>query len=131
MLEPTLNLTVASLSLDQRDANKSVTKFIEELFNSTKNKNSTACDEILRKMVIQQDFGQRLLQTALLAGLLNLPSYFMVEMGEVIWRIANWDKKQFEKWLQVSLSTLQNQVNLGLNAIEQAQLEEFYNNLIK
>lgn len=130
MLEPTLNLTVASLSLEQRDANKSVTKFIDELFSSTKGRNSTICEDVVRKMLVQQDFGQRLLQAALLCGLVNLPSYFIGEMGDLIWKISNWDNKQFEKWLQISLSTLPSQSNLGLNVIEPAQLEEFYNNLI-
>lgn len=130
MLESILNLTIASLSLDQRDANKSVTKFIDELFSSTRNKESN-CDIILRKMLIDQDFGQQLLQTALLAGLVNLPPYFIGEMSEVIWKILNWDNKQFEKWLQVSLSTLPSHINLGINVIEPTQLEEFYKNLIK
>ena len=131
MLEPILNLTVASLSLEQRDANKSVTKFIDELFSSTKSKNSNVCNDVLRKMLIQKDFGQQLLQTALVAGLVNLPSYFIAEMGDVIWRISSWDNKQFQEWLQVVLSTLPSQTNLGLNVIEPTQLEEFYNNLIK
>lgn len=130
MLEPTLNLTVASLSLEQRDANKSVTKFIDELFSSTKSRNSDVCDDVLRKMLIQQNFGQHLLQAALFAGLFNLPSFFIGEMGDVIWKIFNWDHKQFEKWLQISLSSLPSQTNLGLNVIEPAQLEEFYNNLV-
>lgn len=131
MLEPILNLTVASLSLDQRDANKSVTKFIDELFSPSKNKNSNICDDILRKMLIQKDFGQQLLQTALMAGLVNLPSYFIAEMSDVIWKILNWDNKRFQEWLQIALSALPSQTNLGLNVIEPTQLEEFYNNLIR
>lgn len=130
MLEPTLNLTVASLSLEQRDANKSVTKFIDELFSSAKGRSSSVCEDVLRKMLAQQDFGQRLLQAALFAGLVNLPSYFIGEMGDVIWKISNWDHKLFEKWLQISLQSLPTQIDLGLNVIEPTQLEEFYNNLI-
>lgn len=131
MLEPILNLTVASLSLDQRDANKSVTKFIDELFSSAKNKNSTVCDDVLRSMLVQKNFGQQLLQTALMAGLVNLPSYFIAEMGDVIWRILNWNKRLSAEWLRVSLSGLPSQTNLGLNVLEPTQLEEFYNNLVK
>lgn len=131
MLEPILNLTVASLSLDQREANKSVTKFIDELFSSTKSKHSNVCDDVLRNMLVQKEFGQQLLQTALMAGLVNLPSYFISEMGDVIWRILNWDKKRSQEWLRVSLSSLPSQTNLGLNVLEPTQLEEFYSNLIR
>lgn len=131
MLEPILNLTVASLSLDQREANKSVTKFIDELFSSTKSKHSNVCDDVLRNMLVQKEFGQQLLQTALMAGLVNLPSYFIGEMGDVIWRILNWDKKRSQEWLRVSLSSLPSQTNLGLNVLEPTQLEEFYSNLIR
>ena len=131
MLESILNLTVASISLDHRDANKSVTHFVVELLSCSKSSQNPVLYNLLQKALLQHGFGQRLMQAAVMGALFNLPTYFITEMSEIVWQLVSWDNKLSGEWLRITLATIPTQTQTGVTTVETAQLEEFYSNVIR
>jgi transportin-3 len=154
--ESILDLAVACLALEHRDANLSVTKFVIEMFvkgsekgGSSRNASSGMVDltsparaanssssadsvlELKRKALLHNQFGQRLLQAAIINALFRLSAYFIPEMSDLVWHVVSWDNKLAGEWLRTVLTQLPTHSTPGLPVLEPAQLDEFYNNVMQ
>ena len=88
MVSSILDLSIAALQLDHREANGSVTKFLIELLESADVKSPIAVDakNVVSKM-IQDQVGQRLMDTVINCALFTLPSHFVPDMADLLWQL--------------------------------------------
>lgn len=85
MLDNILNLTLASIQLDHREANSSVVKFVMEMIDTRYSK------EVIDKL-LREKFGQRLVNAVVNATLFHLPTYFVPDMADILWFLITWDR---------------------------------------
>lgn len=85
MLDNILNLTLASIQLDHREANSSVVKFVVELIDIKYSKD--VVDQLLKDKM-----GQRLVDAVINATLFHLPTYFVPDMSDILWLLITWDR---------------------------------------
>lgn len=89
-----MNLVVAAIQLDHREANSSVTKFLVELLESAKSsKSSLQVKAIVAKILREDGYGPKLLETVFNGALFQLPSYFVPDMADVFWQLLSWDRE--------------------------------------
>ncbi|CAG2168202.1 unnamed protein product [Oppiella nova] len=124
MLDNILNLTLASIQLDHREANNSVVKFVIELIDGKYSK------ELIDKILMER-FGQRLMDAVVNATLFHLPTYLVAEMSDILWSLMQWNPDLVKLWLAHSLKTIPQQNNTTIMTATPEQLEEFYTNCIK
>jgi transportin-3 len=129
MLDPILNLTIAAMQLDHREANNSVTKFLVELIESSKASSSSLAAKAIISKILSDKIGQDLMNTVINCALFNLPSYFVPDMADILWQLITWDRNAVKTWLGVTLKTVPTQNQAGVVAATPDQLREFYNNV--
>lgn len=92
MLDSILNLTIASIQLDHREANNSVTKFLVELIETAKYESSSQeAKQIIHKILTDQ-IGCKLIESIIMSSLFYLPSYFVPDMADLLWQLITWDR---------------------------------------
>lgn len=85
MLDNILNLTLASIQLDHREANSSVVKFVIELIDIKYSK------QVIEKL-LREKIGQRLVDAVVNATLFHLPTYLVPDMSDILWLLISWDR---------------------------------------
>jgi len=124
MLDNILNLTLASIQLDHREANSSVVKFVIELIDIKYSKD--VVDQLLKDKM-----GQRLVDAVINATLFHLPTYFVPDMSDILWLLITWDRNAVKEWLAASLKSVPAQNSATIMTATPEQLQEFYNDVIK
>lgn len=92
MLDSILNLTIAAVQLDHREANNSVTKFLIELIGAARSSSSSPEAKAIVSKILNDHIGQKLMDTIMNCALFNLPSYFVPDMADILWCLINWDR---------------------------------------
>ncbi|MFT7814910.1 transportin-3 [Arapaima gigas] len=123
-----IQCAVAAASLDHRDANCSVMKFIRDLVH-TGVANDHEDDFEVRKQLISQAMGQhgQLLVTQLInSSCFCLPPYTLPDVAEVIWEIMLFDRPTFCRWLESALKGLPKETSGGAVTVTNKQLTDFH-----
>ncbi|CAG2110055.1 unnamed protein product, partial [Medioppia subpectinata] len=121
MLDNILNLTLASIQLDHREANSSVVKFVIELIDIKYSK------ELIDKL-LKERLGQRLVEATINATLFHLPTYLVPDMSDILWSLITWNRMLVKEWLGSTLKAIREQNPTTIMSATPEQLEEFYNN---
>lgn len=85
MLDTILDLALASIQLDHREANTSVVKFVSELLDTKTSRENV--NELLKMKL-----GQRLVEAIINATLFHLPSYFVPDMSDLMWQLMSFNR---------------------------------------
>ncbi|KPP76261.1 transportin-3-like [Scleropages formosus] len=123
-----IQCAIAATSLDHRDANCSVMKFIRDLVH-TGVANDHEDDFEVRKQLISQAMGQhgQLLVTQLIqSSCFCLPPYTLPDVAEVIWEIMLFDRPTFCRWLESTLKGLPKETSGGAVTVTNKQLTDFH-----
>uniref|UniRef100_A0A671MWS1 Transportin-3 n=1 Tax=Sinocyclocheilus anshuiensis TaxID=1608454 RepID=A0A671MWS1_9TELE len=123
-----IQCAIASTTLDHRDANCSVMKFIRDLIH-TGVTNDHEDDFEVRKRLIGQVMGQHGQQ--LVTQLINtccfcLPPYTLPDVAEVLWEIMVFDRPTFCRWLETALKGLPKETAGGALTVTHKQLTDFH-----
>ncbi|XP_029471361.1 transportin-3 isoform X2 [Rhinatrema bivittatum] len=123
-----LQWAIASTTLDHRDANCSVMKFLRDLIH-TGVANDHEEDFEVRKELIRQvleQLGQQLISQLLHTCCFCLPPYTLPDVAEVLWEIMTFDRPTFCRWLENSLKGLPKETSGGAVTVTQKQLADFH-----
>ncbi|KAM5255913.1 transportin-3 isoform 7-T7 [Ctenodactylus gundi] len=125
---PILQWAIASTTLDHRDANCSVMRFLRDLIH-TGVANDHEEDFELRKELIGQvmnQLGQQLVSRLLHTCCFCLPPYTLPDVAEVLWEIMQVDRPTFCRWLENSLKGLPKETTVGAVTVTHKQLTDFH-----
>ncbi|KAM9650761.1 transportin-3 isoform 4-T6 [Trichechus inunguis] len=125
---PILQWAIASTTLDHRDANCSVMRFLRDLIH-TGVANDHEEDFELRKELIGQvmnQLGQQLVSQLLHTCCFCLPPYTLPDVAEVLWEIMQVDRPTFCRWLENSLKGLPKETTVGAVTVTHRQLTDFH-----
>ncbi|KAG9335458.1 hypothetical protein JZ751_004587, partial [Albula glossodonta] len=103
-----IQCAIAATTLDHRDANCSVMKFVRDLIH-TGVANDHEDDFELRKQLIGQamgQHGQQLVTQLVHTCCFCLPPYTLPDVAEVVWEIMLFDRPTFCRWLESALKGL-------------------------
>ncbi|XP_015793421.1 transportin-3 [Tetranychus urticae] len=132
MLGQILELSLASLALDHREANTSVCKFIGELIETGKDPKALPIirdqvEQLLTACLGNDDcYGQKLTNTLMNCSLTTLPSFYIPDMADILWRLLNWDKTRACLWLEKTLQAVSIHLQPTTPDAAPLQLQEFY-----
>ena len=93
MLDSIFNLTIASIRLDHREANLSVTKFLIELIYTSHSPTTSKEAAQMVATILNNQIGQMLLDAVINCALFHLPSYFVPEMADILWQMVQWNRE--------------------------------------
>ncbi|NWJ06504.1 TNPO3 protein, partial [Crypturellus undulatus] len=125
---PILQWAIAATTLDHRDANCSVMKFLRDLVH-TGVANDHEEDFEARKELIAQvmaQLGQQLVSQLLHTCCFCLPPYTLPDVAEVLWEIMQVDRPTFCRWLENSLKALPKETTGGAVQVTHKQLTDFH-----
>uniref|UniRef100_A0A8C6YID0 Transportin 3 n=1 Tax=Naja naja TaxID=35670 RepID=A0A8C6YID0_NAJNA len=125
---PILQWAIAATTLDHRDANCSVMKFLRDLVH-TGVANDHEDDFEARKELIGQvmtQLGQQLVSQLLQTSCFCLPPYTLPDVAEVLWEIMQVDRPTFCRWLENSLKGLPKETTGGAVQVTHKQLTDFH-----
>ncbi|NXX63482.1 TNPO3 protein, partial [Scopus umbretta] len=125
---PILQWAIAATTLDHRDANCSVMKFLRDLIH-TGVANDHEEDFEVRKELISQvmnQLGQQLVNQLLHTCCFCLPPYTLPDVAEVLWEIMQIDRPTFCRWLENSLKGLPKETTGGAIQVTHKQLTDFH-----
>ncbi|XP_044285287.1 transportin-3 [Varanus komodoensis] len=125
---PILQWAIAATTLDHRDANCSVMKFLRDLVH-TGVANDHEEDFEARKALIGQvmtQLGQQLVNQLLHTSCFCLPPYTLPDVAEVLWEIMQVDRPTFCRWLENSLKGLPKETTGGAVQVTHKQLTDFH-----
>ncbi|XP_015282833.1 PREDICTED: transportin-3 [Gekko japonicus] len=125
---PILQWAIAATTLDHRDANCSVMKFLRDLVH-TGVANDHEEDFEARKELIGQvmtQLGQQLVNQLLHTSCFCLPPYTLPDVAEVLWEIMQVDRPTFCRWLENSLKGLPKETSGGAMQVTHKQLTDFH-----
>ncbi|RMC22899.1 hypothetical protein DUI87_00099 [Hirundo rustica rustica] len=123
-----LQWAIAATTLDHRDANCSVMKFLRDLIH-TGVANDHEEDFEVRKELINQvmtQLGQQLVNQLLQTCCFCLPPYTLPDVAEVLWEIMQIDRPTFCRWLESSLKGLPKETTGGAIQVTHKQLTDFH-----
>ncbi|XP_077325623.1 transportin-3 isoform X3 [Lithobates pipiens] len=123
-----LQWAIASTTLDHRDANCSVMKFLRDLIHTGISNDHEENFEV-RKDLIQQvmnQFGQQLVSQILHACCFCLPPYTLPDVAEVVWEMMIFDRPMFCRWLETALKGLPKETSGGAITVTHKQLTDFH-----
>uniref|UniRef100_A0A8C1HUF8 Transportin 3 n=1 Tax=Cyprinus carpio carpio TaxID=630221 RepID=A0A8C1HUF8_CYPCA len=123
-----IQCAIASTTLDHRDANCSVMKFIRDLIH-TGVTNDHEDDFEARKGLIGQvmeQHGQQLVTQLINTCCFCLPPYTLPDVAEVLWEIMVFDRPTFCRWLETALKGLPKETAGGAVTVTHKQLTDFH-----
>uniref|UniRef100_A0A8C0XUR5 Transportin-3 n=1 Tax=Castor canadensis TaxID=51338 RepID=A0A8C0XUR5_CASCN len=129
---PILQWAIASTTLDHRDANCSVMRFLRDLIHTGVSNDAFLQHEEdfeLRKQLIGQvmnQLGQQLVSQLLHTCCFCLPPYTLPDVAEVLWEIMQVDRPTFCRWLENSLKGLPKETTVGAVTVTHKQLTDFH-----
>lgn len=123
-----IQCAVAATTLDHRDANCSVMKFLRDLVH-TGVSNDHEDDFEVRKQLISQaleQHGQQLVTQLVHSCCFCLPPYTLPDVAEVLWEIMIFDRPTFCRWLEAALKGLPKETSGGAVTVTHKQLTDFH-----
>uniref|UniRef100_A0A8C8D7Z9 Transportin-3 n=1 Tax=Oncorhynchus tshawytscha TaxID=74940 RepID=A0A8C8D7Z9_ONCTS len=123
-----IQCAIAATTLDHRDANCSVMKFVRDLIH-TGVSNDHEDDFELRKQLIGQamgQHGQQLVTQLMHTCCFCLPPYTLPDVAEVLWEIMVFDRPTFCRWLENALKGLPKETSGGAVTVTHKQLTDFH-----
>ncbi|XP_030197001.1 transportin-3 isoform X1 [Gadus morhua] len=123
-----IQCAIAATTLDHRDANCSVMKFVRDLIH-TGVSNDHEEDFELRKQLIGQameQHGQQLVTQLMHTCCFCLPAYTLPDVAEVLWEIMVFNRPTFCRWLEVALKGLPKETTGGAVTVTHKQLTDFH-----
>uniref|UniRef100_A0A672JY36 Transportin-3 n=1 Tax=Sinocyclocheilus grahami TaxID=75366 RepID=A0A672JY36_SINGR len=126
-----IQCAIASTTLDHRDANCSVMKFIRDLIHTgvTNDVSDHEDDFEVRKRLIGQvmeQHGQQLVTQLINTCCFCLPPYTLPDVAEVLWEIMVFDRPTFCRWLETALKGLPKETAGGALTVTHKQLTDFH-----
>lgn len=128
MCKPLLCCAIAACSLDHRDANVSVMKFLSDFIKCAREKEDREDFEV-RSAAVKQlltDHGQALVHAAINACVFCLPSYMIPDVAEVLYELMSVDRSTFCVWLETTLKALPTESSGGAVTATRKQLTDFH-----
>uniref|UniRef100_A0A671UDU3 Transportin-3 n=1 Tax=Sparus aurata TaxID=8175 RepID=A0A671UDU3_SPAAU len=123
-----IQCAIAATSLDHRDANCSVMKFVRDLIH-TGVANDHEEDFEVRKQLIGQameQHGQQLITQLMHSCCFCLPPYTLPDVAEVLWEVMVFDRPTFCRWLENALKGLPKETSGGAVTVTHKQLTDFH-----
>uniref|UniRef100_A0A3Q3F8Y9 Transportin-3 n=1 Tax=Labrus bergylta TaxID=56723 RepID=A0A3Q3F8Y9_9LABR len=123
-----IQCAIAAASLDHRDANCSVMKFVRDLIH-TGVANDHEEDFEVRKQLIGQameQHGQQLVTQLMHSCCFCLPPYTLPDVAEVLWEVMLFDRPTFCRWLENALKGLPKETTGGAVTVTHKQLTDFH-----
>lgn len=119
---------IAACSLDHKDANASVMKFIIELVKAATNKDDREDFETRSSLVktLLHEHGQSLIHSLIHSILFCLPTYMCADIGDVIYEIMLVDRPTFCVWLEHVLKGLPTENTGSAISVTHKQLTDFH-----
>lgn len=119
---------IAACSLDHKDANSSVMKFITEFIRAASSKDENddfeARSTLVRGLLHEQ--GQALVHSLIHSCVFCLPTYMAVDLAEVVHEIMLLDRPTFCVWLESVLKALPTENSGGAVTATHKQLTDFH-----
>lgn len=130
VVTPIIQCAELACTLDHREANTSVMKFLCNLLSYGR-QNETA--EEIQPLILQiiQLHGETLLVNLLFASVFHLHSYMLPDVADVFVEIKYIDNEKFNEAFKKALSLLPRKNSGGCITATDVQLNEFYEALIK
>ncbi|KAK3097484.1 hypothetical protein FSP39_010037 [Pinctada imbricata] len=128
MAKPILCCAIAACSLDHKDANASVMKYLSD-FLTCATKKEDKDDFQTRQSIVKSllhDHGQALVHALINACIFCLPTFMTIDLGEVIYEIMQIDRPQFCRWLETTLKALPTENSGGAVTATHKQLTDFH-----
>ncbi|XP_064600886.1 LOW QUALITY PROTEIN: transportin-3-like [Liolophura sinensis] len=128
MAKPILCCAIAAVSLDHRDANASIMKYLTDFIKSARDNEDKADFECRQGLVLSmlQEHGQALTHALLHACIFSLPSFMMADIADVMYELMLIDRPIFCKWLESSLKSLPTESSGGSVTATHKQLTDFH-----
>ncbi|KAM7367472.1 hypothetical protein PAMP_015369 [Pampus punctatissimus] len=123
-----IQCAIAATSLDHRDVNCSVMKFVRDLIH-TGVANDHEEDFEVRKQLIGQameQHGQQLVTQLMHSCCFCLPPYTLPDVAEVLWEVMVFDRPTFCRWLESALKGLPKETSGGAVTVTHKQLTDFH-----
>ncbi|XP_022802202.1 transportin-3-like [Stylophora pistillata] len=128
---PAIQCAIVASTLEHRDANLSVMKFIKSLVSCATEKSRNDIQE--RLSLVQKILavhGQNIMTGLIQACAGALPSYMVMDVSEVLWEFITFCPEETSKWVEVALQSIQTQIVPGSLIATPQQLHDFHNDLI-
>uniref|UniRef100_A0A4X2K2B4 Transportin 3 n=1 Tax=Vombatus ursinus TaxID=29139 RepID=A0A4X2K2B4_VOMUR len=125
---PILQWAIASTTLDHRDANCSVMKFLRDLIHTGVANDHEEDYEVRKELIgqVMNQLGQQLVSQLLHTCCFCLPPYTLPDVAEVLWEIMQVDRPTFCRWLENSLKGLPKETTVGAVTVTHKQLTDFH-----
>ncbi|KAL5010143.1 hypothetical protein ScPMuIL_012448 [Solemya velum] len=128
MAKPVLCCAIAASSLDHRDANASVMKFLTDFIHcGTENQEKDDFEE--RRVLVHgllHEHGQPLVHALMHAVIFSLPTYMSADVAEVMYELMLVDRPTFCRWLETTLKALPTESSGGSVTATHKQLTDFH-----
>ena len=120
-IQSSLVLAMASLEVDQREAVSSVAKFLTEFLASANESCKSSGDDTIKTLVVKH-LAPRLMEKILTAACVQLPSYFIPDLTEVVWSLIELNREASQIWMKNFVQTLiQSKSNISESREELSQ----------
>ncbi|XP_050391682.1 transportin-3 [Patella vulgata] len=128
MCKPLICCAIAACSLDHKDANASVMKFLADFFKCGREKDDREDFEVRQTLVKQllNDHGQALIHAIINACIYCLPTYMIPDVAEVVHEIMLIDRPMFCVLLETTLKALPAENSGGAVTATHKQLTDFH-----
>ncbi|TWW64393.1 Transportin-3 Importin-12 [Takifugu flavidus] len=123
-----IQCAIAATSLDHRDANCSVMKFVRDLIHSGVANDHEEDFEVRKQLIGQamEQHGQQLVTQLMHSCCFCLPPYTLPDVAEVLWEVMVFDRSTFCRWLEHALKGLPKETSGGAMTVTHKQLTDFH-----
>ncbi|XP_056311784.1 transportin-3 isoform X2 [Danio aesculapii] len=123
-----IQCAIAATTLDHRDANCSVMKFIRDLIHTGVTNDHEDDFEVRKRLIGQamEQHGQQLVNQLINTCCFCLPPYTLPDVAEVLWEIMVFDRPTFCRWLETTLKGLPKETAGGAVTVTHKQLTDFH-----
>ncbi|XP_066264625.1 transportin-3-like isoform X2 [Branchiostoma lanceolatum] len=128
MIDAILECAMAASTLDHRDANASVMKFLRDLVHTAI---ANDCDDdyqvrrdMVEKLMVVR--GPQLVQSLMSATVFYLPSYMLPDVADVVFELMRYNRASFCVWLEHALKALPTETTGGAINATHKQLTDFH-----
>ncbi|XP_023652672.1 transportin-3-like [Paramormyrops kingsleyae] len=123
-----IQCAIAAFTLDHRDANCSVMKFIRDLIHSGVARDREEDCHVRKEFISQAlaQHGQQLVTQLLHSCCFCLPSYTLPDVAEVYFEMMLFERPAFCRWLENTLKGLPKETAGGVVTVTHKQLTDFH-----
>ncbi|KAK3585736.1 hypothetical protein CHS0354_020305 [Potamilus streckersoni] len=126
--KPIICCAIAACSLDHKDANASVMKFLNDFLKCANTKEDKGDFDLRRSLVsgLMSDHGHALVHALVHSIVYCLPTYMCADIADVIWEIMQLDRPTFCHWLEAALKALPTENSGAVVTATHKQLTDFH-----